>query len=39
MYDFAIFMSAPLETRIERIKQRAIKEYGERVCEGGDMYE
>jgi len=39
MYDFAVFMSAPLETRIERIKQRACKQYGERVCEGGDMYE
>lgn len=39
MYDLAIFMSAPLDTRIERIKQRAMKQHGERVCEGGDMYE
>lgn len=39
MYDFAVFMSAPLEIRIERIKQRAFKQHGERVCEGGDMYE
>lgn len=39
MYDLAIFMSAPLEVRIERIKQRAFKQYAERVCEGGDMYE
>lgn len=39
MYDFAVFMSAPLETRIERIKQRACKQYGERIREGGDMYE
>ena len=39
MYDLAVFMSAPLEIRIERIKQRAIKQYGERVSEGGDMYE
>ncbi len=39
MYDFAVFMSAPLETRIERIKQRAFKQHGERVYEGGDMYE
>lgn len=39
MYDFAVFMSAPLETRIERIKQRACEQYGERIREGGDMYE
>ncbi len=39
MYDFAVFMSAPLETRIERIKQRACKQHRERICEGGDMYE
>lgn len=39
MYDLAVFMSAPLDIRIERIKQRAIDQHGERVCEGGDMYE
>lgn len=39
LYDFAVFMSAPLEIRIERIRQRAYKQFGERVCEGGDMYE
>ena len=39
MYDFAVFMSAPLEIRIERIKQRAFKQHGERIYEGGDMYE
>jgi len=39
MYNFAVFMSAPLETRLERIKQRACKQYRERICEGGDMYE
>jgi uridine kinase len=39
MYDFAVFISAPLETRIERIKQRACKQHRERICEGGDMYE
>jgi uridine kinase len=39
MYDFAVFMSAPLETRIERIKQRAYERHGERIREGGDMYD
>lgn len=39
LYDFAVFMSAPLEIRIERIRQRAYKKFGERICEGGDMYE
>lgn len=39
MYDYAVFLSAPLETRIRRIKQRAYEQYGERVCVGGDMYE
>ena len=39
MYDLAILISAPLETRIVRIKQRSYKKFGERVCEGGDLYE
>lgn len=34
-YNFAVFISAPLETRVERIKQRAYEQHGE----GGDMYE
>lgn len=38
MYDFGVFITAPLETRIERVKKRAIKKYGNRVSEGGDMY-
>lgn len=39
MYNFAVFISAPLETRIERIKQRAYEQHGERIREGGDMYD
>lgn len=39
MYELAVFMSAPLETRIERVKQRAYEQHGKRVCKGGDMYE
>ncbi|HWS29780.1 MAG TPA: AAA family ATPase [Clostridia bacterium] len=39
MYNLAVFISAPLKTRIERIKQRAYEQHGERVREGGDVYE
>lgn len=35
----AVFMSAPLKTRMEHIGQREYEKYGERICEGGDMYE
>ena len=38
-YELAIFLSAPLELRMERIKQRMSDQYGERVNKGGDMYE
>lgn len=39
MYDFAVFILAPLETRIERIKQREFEKHGKRILKGGDMYE
>ena len=39
LYDFAVYLSAPHEIRMERIKQRAFERYGERVLEGGDMVE
>lgn len=38
-YDLAVYLTAPLDIRLERIKQRAIRKYGRRVLEGGDMYE
>jgi Adenylate kinase and related kinases len=38
-YKLAVFITAPSEFRIERIKQRVYEQYGERACEGGDMYE
>jgi len=37
-YKLAVHLSAPLELRMERIKQRSYAQYGERVCEGGDMH-
>jgi adenylate kinase family enzyme len=39
MYEFGVYLSAPFELRMKRVKQRSIELYGERVCEGGDMYE
>ncbi len=38
-YELAVFLSAPAELRMERIKQRAYERFGERIREGGDMYE
>ncbi len=39
MYDLAIFLSAPIETRMERIEKRVFEKHGERVLMGGDMHE
>ena len=38
-YEFAVYISAPHELRIKRIGQRANDQHGDRVREGGDMYE
>jgi cytidylate kinase len=38
-YKLAILLYAPLEVRLERINQREITRFGNRVLEGGDMYE
>jgi len=38
-YKLAVYMSAPLALRLERIKQRAYDQHGDRVRRGGDMYE
>lgn len=39
MYDVVVCLSAPIEARLARIKKRDLDKYGERVLEGGDMYE
>lgn len=39
MYELAVFLSVPVEIRMERIKQRTYEQHGERVMPGGDMYE
>lgn len=38
-YELAVYLSAPFELRMERVKQRAYKQFGARILEGGDMYE
>lgn len=38
-FKLAILLYAPLQVRLERIKQREITRFGNRVLEGGDMYE
>ena len=38
-YKLAVYLSAPLELRLERVKKRAFDRFGNRVLESGDMYE
>ena len=38
-YELAVYVSAPLELRLERYNKRAFEQHGERVLKGGDMYE
>ena len=38
-YQLAVYISAPLELRLKRIEQREYDRFGDRVREGGDMYE
>ena len=39
MYQCAVWMSAPLALRLERIKKRSCERFGERARPGGDLYE
>lgn len=39
LYRCAIYLSAPLELRLNRAKQRAYDKFGNRILVGGDMYE
>jgi uridine kinase len=38
-YKLAVYLSAPLALRLERFDQRESVRHGERVLQGGDMYE
>jgi len=39
LYELAVHISAPIELRLKRIKQRGYEQYEKRVLKGGDMYE
>ena len=39
LFDLAIHITASIDTRIARIHKREYEAYGERIIEGGDMYE
>lgn len=39
MFDLAVFLTAPTEIRMKRIENREYTRWGDRVREGGDMYE
>lgn len=38
MFDLAVFLKASVEIRTKRIEDREYARWGDRVCEGGDMY-
>ncbi len=38
-FDLVIFLYAPTDVRLERLKHREHELYGDRVSEGGDMYQ
>lgn len=38
-FDLAVFLTAPKEIRMKHIESREYERWGDRVCEGGDMYE
>jgi adenylate kinase family enzyme len=38
-YKLAVYMSAPHDLRMERVKKRTHDKLGDRILEGGDMYE
>ena len=39
MYALAVHVTAPRDVRMMRIRQRAFDQHGERILEGGDMFE
>ena len=39
LFDLGIFITAPTEIRVERVRSREISRWGDRIFPGGDMYE
>lgn len=38
-FALAVYLSAPKDLRLERIRQRELRRFGDRVMAGGDLYE
>jgi len=38
-FDLVVFVDTPTDVRVERLKKREYERFGERIREGGDMYE
>ena len=39
LFELAVFVTAPPEIRVKRLAERELARFGERVREGGDMYD
>jgi len=39
MYQLGVFLSVPIDIRLERVERRSLEQYGKRVLLDGDMYE
>jgi adenylate kinase family enzyme len=39
LFEVVVFLWIPQDIRLERLRQREIERYGERIMPGGDMYE
>lgn len=39
LFELAVFLTVPVEIRINRLHARELAMFGERILEGGDMYE
>ena len=38
-FKYAVYIEAPKETQIKRVYQRSYNKFGERMLQGGDLYE
>jgi hypothetical protein len=38
-FDLVVFLYTPADIRIDRLERREYERFGNRICEGGDMYE
>ena len=39
LYNYAILIDVPKEIRIQRVRNRAFQQFGDRMLKGGDLYE